>query len=78
VGLESVLSPSSVPTGVSFRARFPTIEELRTFVNAQLELIREDHLRPVNPTPYKVSVSSELFLYCHDLWMSEVPIPDLE
>jgi hypothetical protein len=51
-----MISPSAVPKGVSYRARFPNIDELRTFVNAQLDLIREDHLRPLNPTPYKVSV----------------------
>jgi len=77
-GLSDVMSPGSLPEGVSLRARFPSIEELRSFVKAQLQLIREDHLRPVNPTPYKVSVSTELFHFCHDLWMKEVPIPELE
>lgn len=48
---------SVFPEGVSMRARFPSLEELRSFVKSQLNLIREDHLRPLNPTPYKVSVS---------------------
>lgn len=43
-----------------------------------LKLLREDHLRPVNPTPYKVAVSADLFHFLHDLWMREVPIPELQ
>jgi hypothetical protein len=53
-------------------------QELRAFVIAQLALLREDHLRTVNPTPYKVSVSSELFHFIHELWMKEVPIAEIE
>ena len=62
----------------NLRAPFPPLAELRAFVHAQLALIREDHLRPLNPTPYKVSVSTELFHYIHDLWMREIPIAELE
>jgi nicotinate phosphoribosyltransferase len=40
-------------------------------------MLREDHLRATNPTPYKVSVTSELYHFIHDLWLSEVPIPEL-
>lgn len=72
------VSPSALPEGVDLRAPFPRVEELRTFVRAQLDLMRSDHLRPLNPTPYKVSVSPELFHFCHDLWMKEVPIAELE
>lgn len=57
-GLTTLMSPSAFPAGVSMRARFPSLAELRSFVKSQLNLIREDHLRPLNPTPYKVSVSS--------------------
>ena len=55
----------------------PSMEATRAYVQAQLALLREDHLRAVNPTPYKVSVTSELYHYIHDLWLSEVPIPEL-
>jgi len=56
---------------------FPSLEDLRSFVTAQLVQMRQDHLRPLNPTPYKVSVSQELYNSIHDLWLQEVPIPDL-
>jgi nicotinate phosphoribosyltransferase len=39
--------------------------------------MRPDHLRLLNPTPYKVSVSSELYSFIHDLWLQEAPIPDI-
>jgi nicotinate phosphoribosyltransferase len=63
--------------GTNLRAPFPSVSALQTFVRAQLALLREDHLRPLNPTPYKVSVSPELFHFLHDLWMKEVPIREL-
>ena len=34
-------------------------------------------LRPLNPTPYKVSVSMDLYHYIHDLWMQEIPVAEL-
>ncbi len=74
----AVIAPSSLPTDVNLRARFPNLQGLKEFVQSQLALMREDHLRPLNPTPYKVSVSPELFHYIHDLWMKEVPIAELE
>lgn len=54
-----------------------SIHEVRAHVTAQRNLIREDTLRPVNPTPYKVSVSDKLYNFLHDLWLKEVPIPEL-
>jgi nicotinate phosphoribosyltransferase len=59
------------------RARAPSVEVLRQFVRDQMQLIRADHLRHLNPTPYKVSVTSELYHFIHDLWMREVPVPEL-
>ena len=54
-----------------------SVHEVRAHVTAQRNLIREDTLRPVNPTPYKVSVSDKLYNFLHDLWLKEVPIPEL-
>lgn len=56
----------------------PSLDELKHFVQSQLTLMREDHLRPLNPTPYKVSVSSELYSFMHDLWMREFPIAEFK
>lgn len=66
------------PRAYALRAPSPSIEELRAFCGAQVRLLREDHLRPLNPTPYKVSVSTELFHFIHDMLLREVPIPELE
>ena len=53
------------------------IAEVRQRVADQLALLREDHLRAVNPTPYKVSVSEALYDYLHELWSDEAPISEL-
>lgn len=37
---------------------FPSLREIRTKVQHQLSTFREDHLRRLNPTPYKLSVTS--------------------
>ena len=44
----------------------------------QVVTLREDHMRPINPTPYKVSVSSELYEKLHTIWLDESPIPDID
>lgn len=58
--------------------QLPTLEERRAYVTEQFELIREDVVRSLNPTPYKVSVSSELYDFIHELWMKEYPVAELE
>ena len=54
-----------------------TLEESREFVMGQLKGIREDVLRHVNPTPYKVSVSEELHALLHQLWEMNAPVGQL-
>jgi len=54
-----------------------SIHDTRDYVLKQLKEFRPDHLRPVNPTPYKVSVSDELYSFIHGLWMQEAPIATL-
>jgi len=44
---------------------------------AQVTDLRDDHLREVNPTPYKVSVSTALYEYMHELWQREAPIAEI-
>lgn len=56
---------------------FPTIEQVKQRVIDQLKTVREDITRKLNPTPYKVSLSSDLYDFMQNLWLSEVPIPDL-
>jgi nicotinate phosphoribosyltransferase len=47
-------------------------------VLAQLQALRPDHLRALNPTPYKVSVSEHLYQFLHDLWLAEAPIAEIK
>lgn len=54
-----------------------TLVEAKRAVADELRLIRPDILRYINPTPYKVSLSSQLFDFLHDLWQSEIPVPEL-
>jgi nicotinate phosphoribosyltransferase len=54
------------------------LNESRDYILNQLQSTREDHLRDVNPTPYKVSVSEELYNYVYDLWAEESPVTELK
>ncbi|MEW5767048.1 MAG: nicotinate phosphoribosyltransferase [bacterium] len=56
----------------------PSVEEMRRYTLEQLASMRKDHLRPLNPTPYKVSVSNRLYEFIHDLWLQEAPIPEIQ
>ena len=61
------------------RRLYPVVglQESREYVLAQLRSTREDHLRDINPTPYKVSVSEELYNYVYHLWSEESPVTEL-
>lgn len=54
-----------------------SLEALRKRVSEQIKNMREDHLRFVNPTEYKVSVSEGLYQFIHKLWMDEAPVAEL-
>ena len=56
----------------------PNLKEIRTYAREQLGQLRKDHVRELNPTPYKVSVTNDLFQFMHKLWMRSVPIGELE
>jgi nicotinate phosphoribosyltransferase len=58
-------------------AELPTLTQIRDRCQMQLMNLREDHLRRLNPTPYKVSISSDLYTFMHDLWLAEAPVPEL-
>ena len=55
-----------------------TLEESRLNVRLSLSKLRQDHLRALNPTPYKVSVTNELYQFMHDLWLECAPISELQ
>lgn len=56
----------------------PSLQEIREYAKDQLEQLRKDHIRDLNPTPCKVSLTAELFRFMHDLWMANVPIGELQ
>lgn len=55
----------------------PGLEEIREKVQTSLGSLRNDHKRNLNPTPYKVSVSDDLYHFIHDLWLENAPIGEL-
>ena len=56
---------------------YPSLAEVRAHVAQELQRFREDHLRRLNPTPYKMCVSSDLFAFMADLWLQETPVPEI-
>ncbi len=57
---------------------FPSLDTIRQYVIDQISVMRPDHMRTVNPTPYKVSVSEELYRSMHEIWMQEAPISEIK
>jgi len=55
----------------------PTLGEIRENVQRSLKSLRQDHKRSLNPTPYKVGVSDDLYHFIHDLWLENAPIGEL-
>ncbi|XP_015587169.1 nicotinate phosphoribosyltransferase isoform X4 [Cephus cinctus] len=54
-----------------------TLQEIRNRVQESLKTLRNDHKRNLNPTPYKVAVSDDLYNFIHDLWLQNAPIGEL-
>ncbi|XP_017791419.1 PREDICTED: nicotinate phosphoribosyltransferase isoform X3 [Habropoda laboriosa] len=55
----------------------PALQEIRNRVQESLKTLRNDHKRNLNPTPYKVAVSDDLYNFIHDLWLQNAPIGEL-
>ncbi|CAN8284026.1 unnamed protein product [Cochlearia groenlandica] len=60
------------------REELPPLKEIRDRCIKQLENMRSDHMRRLNPTPYKVSVSAKLYDFIHFLWLNEAPVGELQ
>jgi nicotinate phosphoribosyltransferase len=58
-------------------APLPALEEVRERVDSQLRSLRPDHLRMLNPTPYKVSLSRDLYEFMRELWLKESPLEEI-
>ncbi|KAK9135288.1 hypothetical protein Syun_014618 [Stephania yunnanensis] len=55
----------------------PTLKVTRERCIQQLSQMWPDHMRRLNPTPYKVSVSAKLYDFIHFLWLNEAPVGEL-
>ncbi len=53
------------------------VMEIRARSRSLQGFIRPDHRRHLNPTPYKVSLSSSLFEYMYSLWQKETAVPTI-
>ncbi len=58
-------------------AALRSLSEARQHVLDQLAHMRPDHLRALSPTPYRVSVSDELYNFIHRLWLQKTPIAEI-
>lgn len=67
-------------SGSSGKAReeLPPLKNIKERCMKQLEQMRPDHMRRLNPTPYKVSVSAKLYDFIHFLWLNEAPVGELQ
>ncbi|KAF4731504.1 Nicotinate phosphoribosyltransferase [Perkinsus olseni] len=52
----------------------PDIHSAREQFDKARRSFRQDHLRPVNPTPYKVSTSGKFFDFYRRFWQETVPV----
>jgi nicotinate phosphoribosyltransferase len=52
----------------------PNIHQIRDYVKNNIKKTRNDHVRLLNPTPYKVSVSQKLYQVIHDMWLDVRPV----
>uniref|UniRef100_A0AC35TU94 Nicotinate phosphoribosyltransferase n=1 Tax=Rhabditophanes sp. KR3021 TaxID=114890 RepID=A0AC35TU94_9BILA len=56
----------------------PSIHQIKNNKDIAMAEIREDHLRSLNPTPFKVSLSENMYNMLHTLWLANTPISRLE
>ncbi|CAG9768953.1 unnamed protein product [Ceutorhynchus assimilis] len=55
----------------------PSLQEIKEKVTSSLKTLRPDIKRNLNPTPYKVAVSDDLYHFIHDQWLKNAPIGEL-
>mmetsp|Transcript_27996 Transcript_27996/g.39565 ORF Transcript_27996/g.39565 Transcript_27996/m.39565 type:complete len:567 (-) Transcript_27996:202-1902(-) len=73
-----VLSPTNSSGDTACDSDVLNLTQAKEFVESQLKSIRGDILRFTNPTPYKVSISQDLFEFLHELWEKETPVAELK
>ncbi|CEF66205.1 Nicotinate phosphoribosyltransferase [Strongyloides ratti] len=58
--------------------KMPSLVEIKKYVSENIKLTRKDHKRFFDPTPYKVSISKQLYEFLHTLWLENTPVRKLE
>lgn len=53
------------------------LKDIREYSMEKVRMLRKDHLRALNPTPYKVSLSEKLFDFSHAMWKREAPVREI-
>jgi nicotinate phosphoribosyltransferase len=59
-------------------SEIPDLQSARELCRKQIREQRTDHLRRLNPTPYKVSLSEKLFSFMHDLWDKTAAVGEMK
>merc|ERR1712194_225303 len=72
--VEEVSGEYSLDTPVQ---KLSQLHESRTFCLERLEKFRQDILRPLNPTPYKLAVSDSFFHFFKKMWQESAPVKEL-
>ncbi|EER18825.1 nicotinate phosphoribosyltransferase, putative [Perkinsus marinus ATCC 50983] len=54
----------------------PDIHSAKEHFKETRNTFRKDHLRPINPTPYKVSTSAEFFDFFRRFWQETAPVKE--
>lgn len=54
------------------------LTDIRKYSMRKVKSLRRDHLRALNPTPYKVSLSEKLFDFSHTMWKREAPVREIK
>jgi len=79
--LVKIWAPKEEVSGVySFDTKVQKIanlEEARAFSLRRLAAFRQDILRPLNPTPHKLSVSDSFFTFFKQMWQKQAPVKEL-
>ncbi|KAL3100834.1 hypothetical protein niasHT_025746 [Heterodera trifolii] len=55
----------------------PSLSQIREHTRISLQTLREDHRRFLNPTPYKISLSQQLYDFFLQIWLQNAPIGQL-
>lgn len=56
----------------------PTIHDIKKLCEDEISRMRIDHVRLLNPTPYKVSLSERMFEMMHSMILQHTPIREMQ